>query len=130
MADVPHGCAHIQRAGQLTPCTPSLCPYATWVNGVGVNRAAYTAITTGLGMINPNVASTFRAAAYAMESLFTQFTYSMPASVTGPWWVLSLWGQSVPCFPTDARVRPVLAHHRRTCLPPASSGRSGERELS
>ncbi len=48
------------------PCTPGLCPYATWVDGVGINRAHYSGYTAGLGMINAFAPSTFKAAAYTM----------------------------------------------------------------
>ncbi len=65
------------------PCTPRLCPYATWVNGVGVNRAAYSGYTAGLMMLNINAASTYQAAAYSLSSLFTLPTYSTPVRPLG-----------------------------------------------
>ena len=62
----------------MAPCTQTLCPYAKWFNGTGVNRAAYSGYTTALAMINANSASTFKAASYAMASIFSMAQSAMP----------------------------------------------------
>ncbi len=59
-------------AGALVPCTKTLCPYATWADGVGINYASYSAYSAGFAMVNAFIPSTMKAAAYTMTSLFAQ----------------------------------------------------------
>ncbi len=70
------------------PCTTSLCPHATWINGVGVNRASFSGRAGAVGMINANAPGVMKSAAYQFQALTTSFQISMPQvmriGITGP----------------------------------------------
>ncbi len=63
--------------GRLVPCTTSLCPHATWISGVGVNRASYAGRAGGVAMINANSLGVFQSAAYQFQALTTSYQFSM-----------------------------------------------------
>ncbi len=72
-----HECCCCIRAGQLVPCTQSLCPYATWTpQGVAINRAVYNSYTCGLASVNANSPSQLRAAGYQVTSALASYTLS------------------------------------------------------
>ncbi len=93
MADPKERCSSQPRAGELVPCSASLCPFATWVNasapakgsngtspgpraGQLVNRAPY-GINLHMAQVNANTAKDYQQGSFSAFAIFSKFDVSM-----------------------------------------------------